>query len=166
MKRAQIVLTATLLLLAVDALAQDSQTGPTDNDLKAGYCFDVLRKEADLFCLSARKLAEHPDLQKTQQQSCNEKRQGQNRVEDYLAARGYLYGPQNPDAIIIAGNRGVADLNECEQVSKGPGSWVNVCLARCAGLKGDSFQTCAKSCPTPDACRRIQRCNDLSFLPF
>jgi hypothetical protein len=166
MKRAQIVLTAALLFLAVDALAQDSQTGPTDNDLKAGYCFDVLRKEADMSCLVARKLANFPDVQRLEQQICNEKRKEQTRVEDYLAARGYLYGPQNPDAIIIAGNRGVADFNECKQVTERSGSWASACSARCSGLKGDSFQTCAKSCPTPDMCRRIQRCNDLSFLPF
>jgi hypothetical protein len=155
-----------LVMLVHGALAQDMQNGPTDSDLKAGYCFQVIQSRTAWYC---RRAATQGVLRQSDQKLCEDGKKTVERLNDYLSARGYILGPNDSMPIIIAENRGVSDWKGCLQDANEPGSESKICTDRCDALMtGNSgvWASCMEACPVPETCQRIRRCNDLTFLPF
>ena len=144
------------------AVAQDS--GPTDADLRAAYCFNVKRDE-DTFTQTCTKASQHwsdPSLAELYKKWCHDDQTNIERLKDYLAARGYLFGQRDPTPALLAGNRGSADFKDCSSQPISPEE--KACTDKCLAQR--DVMTCNKACPYPDSCKRLWTCNDLSFLPF
>jgi len=101
-----------LFLPTIHALAED---GPTDADLKAGYCLNVNR-DRDSQSLSCNQATSNPEFDKL----CHEEQNNVQRLKDYLSARGYVFGPRDPTPILIAGSRGDADFKDCNTFASHP----------------------------------------------
>jgi hypothetical protein len=168
MARLQILaVVAVFAILANSALAQDAQEGPTDSDLKAGYCFQVVQSRTAFLCKQAVALATTV-LGPLERKSCADGQNVVERLRDYLSARGYLYGPQDPLPIIIAADRGASDWKACMESASQPGTDSKTCMDRCASMSVQSgaWKSCMEACPVPETCQRVRRCSDLTFLPF
>jgi hypothetical protein len=159
--------------LGAPVFAQENQTAPTDADLRAGYCLGVIlgklhNSQACEIAVASSKSNSEADvkLRESAKQVCNEEQSDLNRLKDYLTARGYLLGESDPFPILVAKRRGDEDFSACtnEAISN---TETKACLDRCQAVGATAdIMACSKTCPLPDACRRVRRCNDLSFLPF
>ena len=143
-----------MLQPAINGLAED---GPTDADLKAGYCYNVLKDHSANTCPRQTIPAILADV-------CKKIQSDSQRLEDYLSARGYLFGPKDPMPIMIAGSRGDADVRDCKQSVDHPTPELASCEKKCDIRKSD-WTSCITPC-APSSCRRLWTCNDLNFLPF
>lgn len=165
-----ILFTVLVLEPAIRVFAQE---GPTDFDLKAGYCLNILQSEITNFQICQR-VPSFPDLDKEREASCLEHQNNVQRLKDYLGARGYLFGTRDPTPVMIAGSRGDADLKDCIEFAKHPTPESSACMNRCMKKLAQSkdpsndkdFVPCANSCPTASSCARMRVCSELSFLPF
>jgi hypothetical protein len=91
---------ALLMLQPVNGvLAED---GPTDADLKAGYCFNVFKYRSADMCVRQTV----PAVKNLLADECQKSQTDSQRLKDYLGARGYLFGPRDPTPMMIAGSRG------------------------------------------------------------
>jgi hypothetical protein len=144
------------------AVAQDS--GPTDADLKAAYCLSVIQISWRRECTA---VLSDPSVEELRKKRCHDDQTNVERLKDYLVARGYLVGKKDPTPTILAGNRGSADFKDCVYSTQPVNPEEVACLVKCyAQPDVEHFNACHKACPTSDSCRRIQTCDDLSFLPF
>jgi hypothetical protein len=154
-----VVFFALLMLQpAISVLAED---GPTDADLKAGYCLHIAQNRAADMCARA---SSTPQLDEVYKKFCRNAQNDDQRLKDYLAARGYLFGPRDPTPIMVAGSRGDADLKDCKESTDHPTPELASCEKKCDIHKSD-WSSCITGC-APDWCRRLWSCNDLTFLPF
>jgi hypothetical protein len=169
MGKLKIIISAAVIVCSMlgssnSLLAQDAQSGPTDSDLKAAYCLSVVQDREATF---------HPCQRTTQDQylteafakTCHEDQDKIARLNDYLAARGYVYGERDPIPVVVAGDRGLTDSKDCRQFTTGHRSDLSACAKRCETQVDKA--ACYNACPVAESCRRIWRsCSDLSFLPF
>lgn len=160
-----------LLARSSPAIAQASQDGPTDSDLRAGYCLKVKQDKLAWLrpCESATQAGINAAVRAGYQKTCDNVQRDVERLKDYLSARGYLFGPKDPMPIIIAGDRGESDLRSCMQQAQHIDPASQTCMDRCTPListNSDAWSACMNTCPRPETCQRELRCDDLSFLPF
>jgi hypothetical protein len=161
------------LLLFIPAIHGVAEDGPTDADLKAGYCSKVLQSQSAIAQSCQRRTSDSPEVATLRDQECRKEQDNIQRVKDYLAARGYLFGPRDPTPVLIAGNRGDADFKACVEFANHPTPEASACMNKCEmkmlqskGRSDFDFIACDDACPNPDSCRRLWTCNNLSFLPF
>ncbi|MGB8275700.1 MAG: hypothetical protein WCF16_10585 [Alphaproteobacteria bacterium] len=166
---ASLVAVLVIASLGTPAFAQDNQSGPTDADLRAGYCLSVAKDvlAETQACQQAAALAgadTEPGklLGQTFKKLCDQQQSNIARLKSYLVARGYLVGPNDPLPILLAGRRGDDDFNAC-----GNDADAKACSDKCWAARAETDAVaCAMACPVPDACKRTWPCNDLDFLPF
>jgi hypothetical protein len=138
------------------AFGQDA----TDVVMKAGYCLAVARYAVESH--KTQLCAPHATdglptaLAQRIKQTCRTEESNWERLRDYLLARNM------PDEAMIANARGEADMRECLQTAQTEP--YASCGRKCEGQK--DFSSCFSTCPVPESCQRVRRCNDLSFLPF
>jgi hypothetical protein len=162
MGRATISVALTLLAILFGypgGHAQDN--GPTDTDLRAGYCLGLLQSLIPLACQIPTGLP--PASSDILKQGCQKQRNNYKRLSAYLEARGYLFGPKDPTVVLVAENRGITDSKNCE-AERTPEE--DACLMQCPTTDTNSFTACVDACPAPESCARQKQCRDLSFLPF
>ena len=133
--------------------AQDVQDGPANVELKAAYCLKVIQSRDMRFCTTAPA----PALAECRNEQINVE-----RLKYYLAVRAHLFGERDPTPVVVAGNRGGVDFEDCIETAHS--NLIEECSKKCFGQK--DLSTCFDACPLPDSCRRVRECNDLSFLPF
>jgi hypothetical protein len=141
-------------------LAQDAQNGPTESDLKAAYCLSVVQDEDAKF-QACQRTAQNQAPVEFWGKICHDNQDRIARLNDYLAARGYMYGEKDPTPVVVAGDRGHIDVKDCMRAGM---PVVAACRKKCDTQK--DIVACMKACPLPESCRRLWSCNDLSFLPF
>jgi len=144
------------------AVAQDS--GPTDADLRAAYCLSVIQDMDTLtqVCTTASSIPSAAELRK---KTCHDDQTNVERLKDYLAARGYLFGERDLSPAILAAKLGSTDFKDCVYASQHQSPEEEACSKKCLAQR--DIMTCFEaSCPVPDSCRRLRTCNDLSFLSF
>jgi len=165
MRRVAVIILLAGLLQCSGAFAQDS--GPTDADLKSAYCLSVIRDRDSLtqVCAQASSI---PSLAEAHKQQCHQDQSNIERLKDYLAARGYLFGERDPTPALLAGNRGSADFKDCVYAAQHQTPEEEACNKKCLAQRDvrDAMTCFDEACPIPDSCRRLRTCNDLSFLPF
>jgi hypothetical protein len=164
-----IMVSAAIITLAAIRLATSAwgQEGPTDADLKAGYCFSVTQDNFSGLMKQTcqRDASDPPELAKIKEKTCQDSQAAVQRLRDYLTARGYLLGTRDPTPIAIAGNRGHADWKECYQdIFVNPTPEESACRSPCMNSRDPS--SCMQACPQPASCARVRSCYDLSYLPF
>jgi hypothetical protein len=157
----RVTISVTLTLLANlfgcgGGHAQDN--GPTDTDLRAGYCLGLLNALPDPCKIPT---AGFPALTYTVKQWCQKQQDAITRLSAYLEARGYQHGPKEPTGVLVAETRGSTDVRDCMADTTAED---RACLLKCTDL--NTAEACMAACPTPEACKRQERCRDLSFLPF
>jgi hypothetical protein len=147
-----IVVLAAFVALLNESYAQES---PTDTDMRASYCLAVIQDEwSPLPCAE-------PGLSGLPKETCDEMANKIARLKAYLVARDFPLAQQDFTAVVVAANRGNADIKDCFATGLTPE--YRACTIRCAQQHSDA---CALACPVPESCQRVRRCNDLGFLPF
>jgi hypothetical protein len=140
-----VAVVAGMTMLAGSALAKDTQDGPTDGDLKAGYCFQVIQSRTTFECQRARAMGIATVLGQIHQKSCDDGQKNVERLNDYLSARGYISGPKDPMPIIIAEDRGASDWKACLQSANQPGTETKACMGITGALMFASTGGSARS---------------------
>ncbi len=145
------------------AVARDIQSGPTDIDLKAAYCLNVIR-DRDSWTQICTRAPLAPAIDELAKQYCHNDQKNIERLKDYLAARGYEFGERDTMPAMIAGNRGSDDVKDCMYFLDHRSLEEDACFKKCMAQKDSAG--CFNACPVPASCQRVRKCNDLSFLPF
>jgi hypothetical protein len=149
LRRVTLVLFASLVFGGANAVAQQESSPPTDNDLMAGYCLGVVRTNMARIASQPTGPGFSASDKTTAYSAANE---SYRHIVSYLFARGYVYGTQSPQPIMMAEARGTGDQNAC---------WRHVSDPRV-------LDTCSKTVNDPGAlfecindtkeCGRANRC--------
>jgi hypothetical protein len=115
-------------------LAQETQSGPTDSDLKAGYCLSIFQdREARLH--PWENTSQNKELEEYWKKTCHEDQDKIARLNGYLEARGYVYGEKDPIPVVVAEDRGHTDSKDCLQFVAGHRSDLDACRKNCETQK-------------------------------
>jgi hypothetical protein len=147
----------TTLPRTTGAFAQEA----TDADLRAAYCLKVIQDRL-VWSQVCTRVGLPPALAEVNKQSCATENNSVARLKAYLTARGYVFAERDLTPVIVAANRGGADFRDCVIWADSPES--TTCFNKCWVQGGGA--TCIANCPVSEACRRVQSCSDLTFLPF
>jgi hypothetical protein len=152
--------------VSVPALAQ------TDQDLFAAYCLGVLQTTPDVIddskprtCNIDPRLCK--ELDDVFRRGDEQRRSDIFRLQRYLAAKGYqsgAVGSRARETGLAAINAGKQDQAICAAV---PDARIpfNLCQPHCADPRSKDCEFCMNDRLDP-ACKRRNRCLDLSSLPF
>jgi len=159
------LIAVSLVALPYDrADAQDTQSGPTDTDLKASYCLGVIRSEIPESAKDCPLTGSQAQVQVCQQ-LIETLQNDVSRLKAYLVARGYFSLESPIEALLVPMNRGEVDFGQCLRVHDTYEPY-RTCADNCFQLNQPYAMACVTSCPVPDYCQRVRSCRDLSFLPF
>lgn len=169
--------------LAPYVAGADDFLPPSDNDLKATYCFavdqQVIAFESE--SLSAYSGSGNPKIQealKEQRAQIDKLNRDIARLRAYEAERSL---DLDPAPLLIAYQRGKSDFKQLMDYAGNPQSAFNVCISKqavaCARVAKDkqiqcmqsAIDQCQKVAPPPviaEIQASVKRCRDLSWLPY
>jgi hypothetical protein len=138
--------------------AQSGEMLPSDTDLTAAYCVGVKLKQVELsnriqINLQDPRIPE--EMRKKALQARNNELSDLNRLKRYVLTRMLLVDAVN---LTFATKSGEADVDQVMQV-------VSSCVTTCE-QKGTMFVPCVNACSDSTTKKRIQTCNDISWLPY